>query len=263
MAEERLYTEKEISMILKRAGERQTAQGQKESVGLSLNEIQQIAGEVGLDPALVEIVAAELDQNSTNEDSLSWLKTPNKLDVERVIQGVITEADWPETVTAIEKSLGVSGSSAQIGRMLEWTHTSKFAQYKVSLTPGEGQTKVRFFGNFNRLSRAWLIAVLGQVAVWSTLAGINLFSPAGGIPFGMAMIFLVYMIMRLGFVSYINKKERTFRQVITHLERVSTKQKLQPASQENDTDSQKRQLDLPNEIADQTAHAPTARKKVI
>ena len=76
MAEERLYTEKEISTILKRSGERQIAQGQKETVGLSLLEIQQIAGEVGLDPAIVASVAAELDFTSNSEKRILLVKTP-------------------------------------------------------------------------------------------------------------------------------------------------------------------------------------------
>lgn len=57
---ERRYTEKELSLILQRATERQALTPRAGSDGLSLSEIQEIAAEVGLSPEEVAVAAAQV-----------------------------------------------------------------------------------------------------------------------------------------------------------------------------------------------------------
>ena len=146
--------------------------------------------------------------------------------------------------------------------MLEWTNASKFSQYKVSFSPGEGQTKVRLFGNFSRMARAWLIAILLQVAVWGTLAGISLFS-LGGIPFGMVTVFLAYMMIRFGFVSYLNKKENTFHQILAQIEKLPLQSAKKSIYLSNTEAIHKSQVIVPGKEEDQPEPQSKApRKKV-
>ena len=88
MLKPRLCTEKEISTILKRAGERPVNQGSKESQGLSLEEVQQIAGEFGIDPSVVASVAAELDFVDEKKGG-AWTGLDSKVEVERVLPGEV------------------------------------------------------------------------------------------------------------------------------------------------------------------------------
>ena len=262
MAKERLYTEKEVSAILKRVGERQTVQGNKDAVGLSLQEIQQIAGDVGLDPALVASVAAELDAIPEKEGSFAWLKLPNKVEVERVLPGNVTEAEWPEITSAIERALGVTGVSSQVGSMLEWTYFSKTVQYKISFSPGNGQTRVRLLGDFTRFSRALLLGILIQVAVWFTFMGVLLFS-VGGVPFGVVAVFLAYMLIRFGFAGYIRKKEKVFHDLLDRWERTFAVNFIANSVSASTPDVEPPQLSLPTEeIAGEDATTSAERKKV-
>ena len=58
----RRYNEKEVADIIKRASELQQAESTAESTtGMSLAELEQVAREAGLDPALVRRAATDLD----------------------------------------------------------------------------------------------------------------------------------------------------------------------------------------------------------
>ena len=57
----RLFSEKEISRVLKRATELQDVEGPTETTGLSMEELQQIAAEVGIDPRHLAVAVAELE----------------------------------------------------------------------------------------------------------------------------------------------------------------------------------------------------------
>ena len=220
MEKRRLYTEKEISTILKRAGERQSQKGSKVANGLTLDEIQQIAGEVGLDPSLIAEVAAELDTTEMAENGKSWAGIPSKMSVERVLPGEVTEDLWPEVVSALERSLGVIGASGQIGKTLEWTHTSKLMQYRVSFIPEGGQTKVLMHAHFSKMATAWSF-VIGVGAVQGfliTLAATEFFP--GSVGMGLVIGALVYMLVRFGFSSYINKKESAFHHFLSRAEKI-------------------------------------------
>ncbi|MBO6793580.1 MAG: hypothetical protein JJ895_06700 [Balneolaceae bacterium] len=121
MSNDRLYTEKEISKILKRAGEIQASEREKVTMGLSLEELQQLAEEVGLEPDIIANVAETIDIEPENEDEgfLSSLMMPTKIDVEHVIQGEISEDEWPEVVAMMERHSGKAGISSQVGKLLE------------------------------------------------------------------------------------------------------------------------------------------------
>ncbi|MBX2819688.1 MAG: hypothetical protein KTR29_08400 [Rhodothermaceae bacterium] len=262
MSNNRLYTEKEISTILKRAGERQAEQGQKETQGLSLAEIQQIAGEVGLDPRIVASVAAELETTLGKEKGQSWLGLPVRAETERVLPGAVSVEQWPEVVSAIENAMGVIGASGQVGKMLEWTYTSKLVQYKVSLTPVNGQTKVRVHGNFTRLARAALLPFLLFFTLQGTVIPIGAGLPfwAGG-AIGLTLGILVYFLVQFGFTSYIRGKERTFEQMIT---RLGSKVPLSTVSsaglEEGGTSTA--QIEIPEEGEEQQAGALRSRNRV-
>ena len=262
MSNNRLYTEKEISTILKRAGERQAEQGEKETQGLSLEEIQQIAGEVGLDPGIVASVAAELETALGKEKGQSWLGLPVRVETERVLPGAVSVDQWPEVVSAIENSMGVIGASGQVGKMLEWTYTSKLVQYKVSLTPVNGQTKVRVFGNFTRLARAALLPFLLFFALQGTVIPISAGLPfwAGG-AIGLSLGVLIYLLVNFGFTSYIRGKERTFEQMITRLANKVPLNVTTTANTEDSATSSSR-IEIPEPQEEQQAGSSRSRDRI-
>ncbi len=217
MSNNRLYTEKEISKILKKAGEIQASEREKVTVGLSLEEIQQLAEEVGLEPDIIAQVAGKLDEESEPEPGFfGSLLMPTKIDLEQVIPGNISEDEWPEIVSMIERATSKSGSSSQIGKLLEWTEDSRHSKQKLSVIQGDNQTKVIFQGTYTQLALAWSLSILINIGVWAFIVGIiNL--GLLGIPIGIVVTFATYLIILSGFKSFIRKKKRTLKSVFTKM----------------------------------------------
>jgi len=261
MGNDRLYTEKEISEILKRAGKVQAKQSEKVTVGLSLEEIQQLAEEVGLEPDIIANVAQEIDIEPEDEAAgfFSSLLMPTKLDIEQVITGSISEEDWPEIMAMIEKAVGKSGSSSQVGKLLEWTSDGRHSKHKFSLIRGDNQTKLLHHSNFNQLALSWTLPILINVGVWAFILFMINFGMIG-IPLGLAVIFSTYLIILSGFKNFVKKKRNSVKAAFLKMRglfksegRVSEKTKI------SNTESR---IQIPdNEFAD-NEDLNSVRKKV-
>jgi len=261
MSNERLYTEKEISKILKRAGEVQAAQSEKITVGLSLEEIQQIAKDVGLEPDIVANVANEIDDEPEQEETgfFSSLMMPTKIDLEHVLPGNLSENEWPEVVSLIERATGKSGSSSQIGKMLEWISDGKHTDYKLSLFSGEDQSKVILQGNFNQLALSWTLPILINVAVWAfLLAMLNL--GLMGIPIGVAVTFVTYLVILRGFKNFMKKKRNSIKSVFRKMGALVSGEKTKPKSTAKDT-AQSR-IEIPEEEPGGNTQSSPIRNRV-
>lgn len=224
MSNDRLYTEKEISKILKRAGEIQASEREKVTMGLSLEELQQLAEEVGLEPDIIANVAENIDIEPENEESgfLSSLMMPTKIDVEHVLQGEISEEDWPEVVAMMERHSGKSGTSSQVGKLLEWNAETNNTTHKLSLIPGSDKTKLIYKGVFSKLAMSWTIPIVVNVGFWTIfLAMLNL--GMIGIPIGLAATFITYLIVLRGFKNYIKKKKNAVRHTFIKLKGLVSK----------------------------------------
>ncbi|MEZ4702294.1 MAG: hypothetical protein R2834_18310 [Rhodothermales bacterium] len=222
MSNERLYTEKEISAILKRSGEMHAEKGAAETQGLTLAELQQIAAEVGISADDVASAAAELERSGIETGGFSWPGFPTTLEIERVVQGEITEEEWPEIASAISDAFGVVGSSGQVGRMMEWTYTGrKMSQLQVSLTPRDGQTKIRIRGNYRRRA----LVALGPLMLGLSLQGAIIAMGSGLTWPAMASVFIavattLYFLIRFIFTTFLGRKERAAQKLIRRIEQL-------------------------------------------
>ena len=86
----RRFNEKEVADIIKRASELQQLESTAESTtGMSLAELEQVAHEAGLDPALVRRAATDLDTRVTDQKPSAFIGAPTNLALERTIDGEI------------------------------------------------------------------------------------------------------------------------------------------------------------------------------
>ncbi len=218
MSKDRLYTEKEISKIIKKAGEIQAAERDHVTMGLSLEEIQHLAEDFGLEADIIASVAEQIDREPEEEEKgfFSSLLMPTKLDVETIIPGNITEENWPEIVSFIERAVSKSGSSSQIGKLLEWTSESRHSVHKLSLIQGEDQTKVIYHGTFTQLALAWTLPIVINVGVWAFIIGmINL--GLLGIPIGIVISLATYLAIVSGFKNFIKKKKKSIKTMFSRM----------------------------------------------
>ena len=164
----RTYTESEVADIIARAAERQatTARATERGVGLTLDEIERLGTEAGLDPADLRAAAAEVDAGGRTL-ARQASQTDTHVVVERWIDAPLTLVGWEDAVDVLRERLGISalaavgvaaggtttvtpfsgaagGTIQQIGGAFEWTHTSGLGvQTVVTASPRGERTRLR------------------------------------------------------------------------------------------------------------------------
>ena len=118
----RRYNEKEVALIIKQASELQeSASSADSSTGMSLAELEQVARETGLDPALIRRAATDLDTRVTDRTPSRFLGAPSTLRLERTIDGEVSPDEYEGLVLEIQRTVGGMGSASTLGRSLQWT----------------------------------------------------------------------------------------------------------------------------------------------
>lgn len=172
----RLYTEKEIGSLIKRATEMQSAARESEDRGLSLQDIEQLAAEIGIEAEHLRNAALELQRQSGVEPRFRLWGGPHELEQERIVEGNLTEGQWEQVVLGLRRLTGSTGTVSEIGRAREWTRSIKDLDYlveqtQVTLSPRGEQTKISVRKKYRGGAvAAYVISVL----LSGTLAGIFL-----------------------------------------------------------------------------------------
>ena len=150
----RTYSEREVADIIERAVERQQATDVGDATpGLTLDEIERLGRDAGIDPAHLRAAAEEVDaagRTLTRQRTL----TRTQAVVERWIEAPLTSAGWEDVVAHLRTAFGpASGamiasdageSVQQIGETYEWAHTSPLGvRTRVSVSPRGGRTRLR------------------------------------------------------------------------------------------------------------------------
>ncbi|PAP78339.1 hypothetical protein [Rubrivirga marina] len=135
------FTEDEARQIFARAAERQhavEARGEE----LSLEELQAIGAEAGLDPAHVAAAVAELRDGPPTEPVVAAGVdlTPR---VVRVVPGELTDDVWAQAIARFRRTFGAQGIPTEIGRVREWT-SGEQSNLRVVAEPAEGGTRLTF-----------------------------------------------------------------------------------------------------------------------
>ncbi len=220
MSNARLYTEQEISAILKRSGELQAGKGRQETQGLTFAELEKIADEVGIDRDVLQAAVADLDRGAS-QNRPGWPGFPVTFSVERVIAGEISEDQWPDAVEAIAGAMGVVGSSGQVGKMLEWTFSGRRVQFHVSITPANGQTKVRIHGTYTRFALALFLPILLFTLSMAFLIPMSAgFTPLASGALSITLGAILFFLLRFGFTSHLKRKSRKADRLIQKLEAI-------------------------------------------
>jgi hypothetical protein len=146
----RRYNEKEVAAIIKRASELQQVESPAESTtGMSLAELEQVAREAGLDPALVRRAASDLDTRVSDRRPSPFIGAPTNLVLERTIDGEIPVDEYESLVLEIQREIGGVGQVSTLGRSLVWTMQGAARRrvstrtVQVTVTPRNGRTTIR------------------------------------------------------------------------------------------------------------------------
>jgi hypothetical protein len=119
----RLYDDREIGMLIKRATELQESASERKGGGLPLHEIERIAAEIGISPAHLREAALDLDHSGAPAKGLRLLGGPFEVGSRRVITGSVSDEHWERIVSELRRVTGSAGTVGAVGRRREWTRT--------------------------------------------------------------------------------------------------------------------------------------------
>ncbi len=218
MPRKRLYTEREISAILKRATELQRTRGADEAPGLSLEELQQVAEDVGIDRDLVRRAALDMEEGKTIKADL-LLGGPVEVDREWLVDGAMSDDKWEDALGEIRRAFTAEGETRIEGRTRDWIHRDQMGgRVHVSLSPADDQTRVRI--SYGMKEWLWLYVVflsmsIGGVAVQASLLHLGALAETG---ISVLVIIAFYLVGWLSFRSFSRRQDRKVQRLMARLD---------------------------------------------
>lgn len=152
---ERTFTEDEVREIVRRASEQQAEDAERREAqehGLTLDDLERLGAEVGLDPAYLRRAADEVGTGYRAVADAAT-QTDTHVVVERRIDHPFTMEAWEDTVPMLRQQFGTDmgtwygngggGRVEQVGRAHEWVHTSQLGvETRVSVSERDGRTRL-------------------------------------------------------------------------------------------------------------------------
>jgi hypothetical protein len=142
----RRYSEKEVGLILRRATEFQRSEpSAADPTGLTLSELQEVASEVGIDPAYLRRAAAELETGSGSGPWERLLGAPTAFVLERTIPGEFPASRFEELVPLMQVATVGQGTASSVGHTLTWSSRSdtNTSSQQVLVASRGGETLIR------------------------------------------------------------------------------------------------------------------------
>ncbi|MCL7970956.1 MAG: hypothetical protein M8866_02545 [marine benthic group bacterium] len=162
----RRYSEKEVGLILRRATEMQRAEpSAPDPTGLTLDELQEIAAEAGIDPALLRDAATEIQTRRPASLAARLAGAPIKIEVERRVDGELPIERLEDLIPTIQAGTEGQGTASAVGRTLTWssaTDTNMYTQ-QVLVAVRDGHTLIRMEESLGGLSASLFGGIMGGV----------------------------------------------------------------------------------------------------
>ena len=151
MSDSRRYGEQEIAEILRRATEaEEVASPPAAGTGLTLAQIQEVGGEVGIAAARIERAARSLDLPEVSPPA-RFLGAPRSVARIVPLDRPLSDDEWMRLVVILRETFGAKGTVEAIGPLRTWYN----GNLHVHVEPWEGGHRVRmstFKGNVTELT---------------------------------------------------------------------------------------------------------------
>lgn len=187
-----MFHEEDVAEILRRTAQLERAKRAEAGASLSLEEIERIASEAGLDATLVRRAADELAQQRAASGATRWLGAPLRTVVERDFAGELAVEDHEALVAELRHAFGdvVFQQVSAVGRSLSWTGVVRAGAVQVHVGPRDGRTVLsvrvstgQFAGGIFGGLMGGLAGGLGTNVAWMVPRFLNLPWTAGVLGF--------------------------------------------------------------------------------
>ena len=175
----RRFTDREVALVLRRATELDEASGPTAGAagGLSLDDLKQIAGEVGISTAAIERAVRTLDRPAALGTRLVGAPAVRK--AVHVVPGSLDRDGMAALVTTVDDHAEGTGSVTEALGSIRWTARDRLKSTRVSITPNGDATAIevvekaepRLRRIFHLLPAAWGVMLAGAVVAAAPGAG--------------------------------------------------------------------------------------------
>jgi len=166
----RRYSDDEVQRLLKRAAELESQRPslQARVDGPTLDEIESIASEAGINSALIRQAAMELDSPSGGITVLApqtsaFLGAPSVFELERVVRGEVDPSVLESLVPHIQRAADGIGHPSLMGKTLTWQSqdAGKTRTLQVSVSVGRGETRLSVEEGYGNWAGALFGGIMG------------------------------------------------------------------------------------------------------
>ncbi len=242
-AKKRRYSEEEFALILRKASEIQVADGSQAGkpgpAGLTLDEIQSIAGEAGIDPEAVTRAASiigALDWEEKSGLAASIFGGPDTYHLDCEIPGSLPPEEMGRILEEIRRAAEHQGEASEVLGGVEWKTVGELSAINVNISPRGDSTSVQIVGNRGAAGGVTFIFPMMGSAVLVGILGAS-FEPTSAL----AIISLVTGTLGAGFLtarSIWAASSRKFRNRLTRMmdsvSRAVERTALPPGSKEDE-----------------------------
>lgn len=200
MPSSRRYSDEEVHAIFERAAARQEEAKSAEEAsraGLSVEELQQIGAEAGIDPAHVALAASELEgQKHTKgtQQTEAFLGIPTRISDSRRIRGQVGDEEWERIVHELRDIFGRDGIAGEIGKVREWTVSPGIGKsdrpVKVTVKPEGDETTVIVNQELKGQAMGFSIAAGVYLGMALVMMLVDTFTGGDGPPIGVSLMFV-------------------------------------------------------------------------
>lgn len=222
MAEHK-YGKDEIQEILKKAAEKQQKSQSTNAidVGLSLDEIERIAAEAGIDPRFVRAAALETSPGIDDREYSKILGGIRSMKVSRSIAASISPDELDsELIPVIRETMEKTGQFEKLGRTITWTDqatpASSYVTVKVSTSDKGTEVSAETTKNLGGVA----VALMIMPTIFVVLSVIVFAAESADAPFLLFPLFFLASLLstRFGYSYWTNRLEKQLDNVVDALE---------------------------------------------
>ncbi len=209
MSERKVFSEQEVSAVVRRAVELQETAG-KESYtpGVTPDELARIAGELGIEPKFLQQAIDEANSTESKRGPLHLTE-----EFERVVDVELAPEDY-DVLLRYLKPAGNRGGFTQIGKTLSGTTWTGCSMAHVEVTSKRGRTRINVKSN---ALFAWLVSLHpATLASFGLLGGLG---STGRIWLALAIVSAIWAVAIIAFKSLLEAGHRSARRLTDNLAR--------------------------------------------
>lgn len=136
----RRFTDREVALVLKRATELEETEAPESAGGLSLDDLREIAREVGISPKALDRAVASLERGPRIGTSLAG--PPRVRKAVRAVPSELDQDGIARLMRVVDDRADSTGSITEALGSVRWTGQDRFKSTRVSVTPKDGETTI-------------------------------------------------------------------------------------------------------------------------